>query len=137
MGILGSALGRAVAGTAHAAGQMANKYIDEELSINRAQALADIQRANGQRMREDEDAFVNDPTRVARDRTRKRDDVMAAGKATRDAELEGLTDPAYQGAKRTKAEQDAAAARKEKVTDIEATTPAEVSVRAAAVQATR
>lgn len=127
MGILGSAMGRAIAGGAQAAGQMANQYITEELSIQRAQALADIQRANGQRMREDEDAFNNDPTRVARDRQRKRDDALAAGKTARDVELEGLTDEGYQGAKRTKAEQDAAAARREKVADIEAATPAEAT----------
>lgn len=135
MGILGSALGRAVAGGATAAVQLSNKYIDEELSIQRAQALADIQRANGQRMREDEDAFQNDPTRVARDRQRKRDDALAAGKTARDVELEGLTDPNYQGAKRTKAQEDAAAARREKVADIEATTPAEVNRTAQTAEA--
>lgn len=127
MGILGTAVGRAIAGGAQAAGQLANKYIDEELSIQRAQALADIQRANARVMREDEDAFQNDPTRVALNRQRMRDDALAAGKTARDVELEGLNDPNYQGAKRTKAAADAAAARREKVADIEATAPAEAS----------
>lgn len=135
MGILGTAVGRAIAGGAQAAGQLANKYIDEELSIQRAQALADIQRANARVMREDEDAFQNDPTRVARDRQRKRDDALAAGKTARDVELEGLNDPNYQGAKRTKAAEDAAAARREKVADIEATTPAEVARQGAMSEA--
>lgn len=125
MGILGSAFGRALSGAAGAAGVMANKYLDDEIATNRAQALADIQRMNGQRMREDEDAFANDPTRVARDRNRKRDDAMAAGKTARDVELEGLTDPTYQGAKLTKADDDAKDATRRKGDEMKTLAPVE------------
>ena len=63
----------------------------------RAQALADIQRANARVMREDEDAFANDPTRVARNRAnnsrlktavKKAEEAIAGGnKAAAEAAL--------------------------------------------------
>jgi len=55
MGILGTALGRMVHGT----GQLANKYIDESLAQQRAQALADIQQA----MQVKSDQYLNSPER--------------------------------------------------------------------------
>lgn len=108
MGLLGSAFGRALAGGGSAAASIAGKFIDEEIAMNRAQAMAELQRATGKAMLEDRDAFENDPTRLERNRTNKALDVTSAAQATRDAEIAGLNDPNYRGAKRKAADEDAA-----------------------------
>lgn len=126
MGILGSAFGRALSGAAGAAGAMANRYIDEELTQQRAQALADIQRRNAQGMREDADAFDNDPKRVERNREKARQDALATGRTTREVELEGLNDPALAAARTAKGDREAKDATRRKVEEIDTLTPAEV-----------
>lgn len=125
MGLLGSALGRAVAGAGAGVASLAGKYIDEDLAMKRAEAMADLQRRTAGAIREDEDAFRNDPARVARDRENKRQDVLAAGSAARESELAGLNDAGLQGARRKAKDDDAAADRGRRVADLEATAPAE------------
>jgi len=68
MSILGSAVGRALAGGGAAVASLASKYIDEDLAQQRMQAHAELQRLTAKNIREDDDAFRNDPTRIARDR---------------------------------------------------------------------
>lgn len=126
MGLLGSAFGRALAGGGGAAATIAGKFIDEEIAMNRAQAMAELQRAAGKAMLEDRDAFENDPTRLARNRQTKADDVAAAAQAARDAEIAGLNDPNYRGAKRRVADEDAADTTRRAAEAAKVLTPLEV-----------
>lgn len=94
--------GRVVAGAvgagAGALSSLASRYIDEELTQQRAQALADIQRENSLRTEREMDAQKNTPERLARDRETARQDVLAKGRATRESVTEGVSDTAYQDA---------------------------------------
>lgn len=83
MGLLGSAFGRGLAGASAAGASIANRYIDEQLATQRAQAFADIQRTNAGKIREDDDAFRNDPTRLARNRGTARDDAVSVAETAR------------------------------------------------------
>ena len=98
MGLLGSAMGRALAGAGSAAADIGNKYIDQQLALQRAQVLEDLRIQSAGKIREQDDAFRNDPTRVARDRANKVADVTAEGGARNQVTLEGerarATDPA-------------------------------------------
>ncbi len=121
-----SILGRLVGGAAQAGAQIAMKYVDDQIATQRAQMLAELQRTTAGQIREDEDAFRNDPTRVERDRARKAADIEAEGKVRRGQRVAELTDPDLATAEATKAERDAADKRRREVEDIEAKTPAEV-----------
>jgi hypothetical protein len=81
--------GRAAAGFGGAVADIANKYIDNDVATQRAQAIADIQRASGMQQLQDADAFRNDPTRVSRDRANKVADITAEGTARSSVELAG------------------------------------------------
>lgn len=74
MGLMGSAFGRALAGGGEAAAKLTNKWIDEDLAQQRAQAIADIQRNSAKATRADVDAemVANRP----RDVQWKREDVL-------------------------------------------------------------
>lgn len=122
-----SIFGRLVGGAAQAGAQIANKYIDDQIATQRAQMLAELQRTTAGQIREDDDAFRNDPTRVQRDRDRRTADIEADGKVRRQQKVADLTDPDLVTAESTKAERDAADARRRRVDDITATTPAEVN----------
>lgn len=98
---------RSLMGAAGAAGAgIAAKYVDDEIATNRAQMLAELQRKTAGLMREDADAFENDPNRVARDRLRRREDTLAGADTAREVALRDLTDPALRGAKRAVADED-------------------------------
>ena len=127
MGLMGSALGRALSGAGEGVSRLGGKYIDEELAQQRAQALADIQRATAGKMRGDEFAFQNDPTNVATRNATARTTALAAGAAGREAELQGLNDTGYQGAKRSKADSDAADDTRRKGESIDALAPKEAA----------
>lgn len=118
---------RLVGGAAQAGAQIANKYLDDQIATQRAQMLAELQRTTAGQIREDDDAFRNDPTRVARDRDRRAADIEAEGRVRRGQKVADLTDPDLVAAESTKAERDAADARRRRVDDITATTPAEVN----------
>lgn len=104
-----SLFGRALAGAGKEAANIASKYVDDDLAARRAQLLADLQVQTAGRMRADEDAFRNDPTRIERDRATKVADVTAVGGAQNQVALEGerarATDKPLQDAL-TKAETD-------------------------------
>lgn len=117
---------RLVGGAAQAGAQIANKYLDDQIAAQRAQMLAELQRTTAGQIREDDDAFRNDPMRVQRDRDRRAADIEADGKVRRQQKVADLTDPDLVTAESSKAERDAADARRRKVDDITATTPAEV-----------
>ena len=89
MGLLGSALGNALGGFGAAAEDLGNRYIDQNLQLQKAQALADLQRVTAGNIRSDEDAFRNDPTRVARDRGNRVADITAEGDARNATALKG------------------------------------------------
>lgn len=132
MGLLGSALGRAMAGAGGAAAGLANKYIDEEIANRRSEFLAQLQRGNAEHAAEVQfglakrtEEYTQSPEVQGRRRDNAGAATVAAAAATRQGELEGLNDTEYQGARRSKADQDAADATARSVRDIEARTPAE------------
>jgi hypothetical protein len=86
--------GRALAGIGEGAAAVANKYIDEDLAQQRAQAIADITRTSANQQRADADAFNNDPARVERDRARKVADIQAEGGAKGEVELQNAINTA-------------------------------------------
>lgn len=135
MGIMGSALGRALGGFGAGVSALANKYIDEDLAKQRAQALADIQLATAGKMREQEDAFRNDPNRLERDRANRRADALSAGKTAREVEMEGLNDTGLQDKKLEVAGKTAEFNRGEKVKDVTALAPAEAAAEAGKAKA--
>lgn len=98
-----SFMSRALYGLGEASSNLANKYIDESLAQERAAALAAIQVQTAQTIREQSDAFNNDPMRIARDRGNKVADIEAEGGARNKVQLEGLraqeTDPALNKAR--------------------------------------
>jgi hypothetical protein len=126
MGIMGSMFGRALGGLGASVATMANKYIDEDLAQQRAQAMADIQLATAGKIRQADDDFKNDPTRIARDRATKREDALAAGATGREVEMAGLKDTGLQDARHAAAAKTQEFNRGEKVKDIQTLTPYEV-----------
>lgn len=60
-----SLFGRALAGIGEGAENIANKYIDEDLATQRAQAIADIQRTSSLQTMQATDAYNNSPERQA------------------------------------------------------------------------
>lgn len=122
-----SIFGRLVGGAAQAGAQLANKYVDDQIATQRAQMMAELQRRTAGQVREDDDAFRNDPTRVQRDRDRRAEDVKADSVARRGERVADLTDPTLTTAEAAKAERDAADKRRRDVADIEAKTPAEAA----------
>jgi hypothetical protein len=84
----------ALAGIGEAAASLSNRYIDDEILRNRQQAFLDMQRRNTQQTRADEDAFRNDPERIARDRTNKVIDTTSVGDAQNDVRLRGMRNEA-------------------------------------------
>jgi hypothetical protein len=157
MSLLGSTFGRALAGGAKAGAGIAAKYIDDEIARNRAQAIADIQRANASGMRQDADAFtqgnrardmaqeretalsrgttaqevelsrLNNDQLYNRAREIKAGDISAEAAARRTADTETMNDAGYQGAKRATADADADAEIKRKLKAGEALLPQEVN----------
>lgn len=77
MSLLGSALGRGIAGVAGGAQSLASKYIDEELAAQRAQALEDMKFASAKRLEE----FQQSPEVQGRRRDNATADTVAAGAA--------------------------------------------------------
>ena len=74
MNLLGSAAGRMLAG----AGQIANKYIDQDIELQKAQALEDIRFNSAKRTEE----YVQSPEVQARRRANTSADTIAAGEAS-------------------------------------------------------
>lgn len=111
MGLLGSAFGRALAGGGKGAAELANKYLDDELIQQRQQAFLDMQRVSRNQERADADAFNNDPARVERDRQRRRDDALAAGKTAEEVQLSANTNQPLQQSRRDLKAGDAAGDR--------------------------
>lgn len=122
MGILGSAFGRALAGAGQAGAAIANKYIDEDLAKQRAQAFADIQHANTVRAEEYQQSA---PVQERRASNAANQTLLQAA-AGRKAKTEGMGDAGYQAA--LDAESDAETGRKVKSANqvLEGTTDAEV-----------
>jgi len=81
MSMLGSALGRGLAGLGSAMSEVGSKYIDQNLAIQRAQALADIQRISAVQQTKDIDTYTNSPERREAMRTQASADTVAAGGA--------------------------------------------------------
>lgn len=78
-----SLMGRALGGIGVAGGQLASKYIDEELAQRRAQFLADLQQQSMERA----DAYTNSPERRGRLRGEAALDTTASAAATDAAAL--------------------------------------------------
>jgi hypothetical protein len=113
----------ALAGAAQAGDQILTKYIDEDLAAKRAQMLADLQRKNAGLMRQDEAAFSDQRAPVLREQAKA--DVLSRAEAARQAELAGLNDQTYRGAKRAAADEEAAADTKRKADSTRALMPVE------------
>lgn len=134
MGIMGSAFGRALGGFGAGVATLANKYIDEDLAKQRAQAMADIQVATAGKIRQADAEFSD--KRAPIERERKRDDALAAGATAREVELAALNDATLQGTRQQVQGKNNEFARGEKVKDITAISPAEAEAAAASVRAT-
>lgn len=131
----GFMLAGAVAGLGSGIASIAGKYIDAEMAQEKAEALAALQVRTAQTIREQDDAFKNDPTRVARDREKKRQDVLAAGAAARESELAGLNDANLQGARRSQKDSDAADETRREAERTQALTPYQVAQERARAEA--
>lgn len=109
----------ALAGASSAGAEIANKYLDEKILRDRAQVLAELQRQSAKTIREDDDAFKNDPTRIARDRENRVADVQAVGTAQSEVALAGerakVTDERLNQGRRDQAARDAALAHQTKI----------------------
>lgn len=91
MGILASGLGRGLAGLGAGMSDIANKYIDQNLALARAQAIADIQRtSNVQQAGEMQDLAV-DPTRREATRQQAALDTASQSEAAQAAALSTAT----------------------------------------------
>ena len=112
MGMLGSSLGRGLAGAARGAGSLADKYIDEELAANRAKMLEELRRTSATNIRNDDFAFKTDPGNVGKMRDIRAGDIEAEGKATRGQRVAALNDSELVTAESTAAERAAADARR-------------------------
>lgn len=127
MSLLGSALGRGLAGGARATEEVANRYIDADLAQKRAQALADIQHASAVKL----DQYQMSPERQGALRENERQGVLSKAEAAREAELAGLNDTALQGARTARGDADATAATRRKIdgrkTELTELTPAEIA----------
>lgn len=84
-----SIFGRLVGGAAQAGSQIAMRYVDDQIATQRAQMMAELQRRTAGQVREDDDAFRNDPTRVQRDRERRSADIASEGSARNKTDLAG------------------------------------------------
>lgn len=118
-----SLFAKAVGAVAGAGANVMNKYVDERLAQQRAQFMAELQRTTATNIRNDDWKFKTDPTNVEALRGIKAGDIEAEGKARRGQKVADLTDPDLVTAESTKAERDAADARRRKVADYEAETP--------------
>lgn len=116
MSLMGTALGRGLAAAAGGAVETINKYIDNELMMQRAQATADIQRNSNMQEYTDKDAFAHDPTRVARNLSEATNSTVAAGNAARQVKVADLQDPNLTSLTRQKKLDDATAAHDQGIT---------------------
>ncbi len=132
MGLMGSALGRGLAGAGEAASGLANKYIDQELAAEKARMLADLQHNSAVKL----DQYNMSPERQAKLRTNATDATLAQGDATRQSELAGLKDEPYQAALKGKEDSDAAADTQREIDKIKALTPAQIEAKNAATKGT-
>lgn len=132
MGLLGSALGRGIAGAGAAAGSLANKYIDEELAANKAKMLADLQHSSAVKL----DQYNLSPERQAQLRTNATDATLAQGDATRQSELAGINDADYQAGVQGKKDSDATAETRREIAKLQAMTPAQIEAKNAATKGT-
>lgn len=82
--LFGSVAAGAIGGGAAAVTDIANKYLDQQLQQQRAQALAEIQRTYALKTEQDLDAYRNSPER----RQSQRDQAALDAKAAAAAELE-------------------------------------------------
>lgn len=98
---------RAMGAVGRAGGQMANRYIDEDLAMKRAQFMADLQHNNMVRA----DEYQNSPERRGKLREQAAQDTIAAGAATDTAAVNRLNNPQLNDATQAKAERDARTAR--------------------------
>lgn len=99
MSLLGTALGR----MAHGASQVANKYIDEEMLLNRQQALEELKHASAVRL----DQYQNSPERRGRLRAEEALDLEAKNAAALRSKTAEATDETLQSALRKNTAEDA------------------------------
>lgn len=85
---MGFSIGRALGGAGNALGEIANKYIDQDLAMQRQQAFLDMQRASNQQAMTDKDTFENDPARRTRMAQLNAQDITISGKAKGAVDLE-------------------------------------------------
>ena len=122
MGLLGSALGRGIAGAGEAASGLANKYIDQELAAEKAKMIAQLQHDSAVKI----DQYNLSPERQATLRQNTTDATLAQGAATRQSELAGINDTAYQAGVQGKKTADATADTDREIAKIKVMTPAQI-----------
>lgn len=125
-----SLFGRAAAGIGAAAAQTANKYIDEAIQTERAQALADIAHANMVRG----DEYNLSAPRQEKLRQNASDAALSQAAAARRGVVEGTTDTAYQSALDTNAERDTGRELTKQKTILQELTPARIAAEKAVLE---
>lgn len=85
---MGFSVGRALGGAGQALGEIANKYMDQELLLQRQQAFLDMQRLSNQQSMADKDTFENDPARRGRMAELAAQDIKVTGRAKGAVDLE-------------------------------------------------
>lgn len=126
MALLGSALGRALAGAGGAAAEIGSRYVDQQLMLQRAQALEELRRASAIAM----DQYNLSEPRQARLRDIDAQATKSQARAGREAELEGYQDESFQGARRAHADAEAQAETGRRIkgrkAELEELTPTEI-----------
>jgi hypothetical protein len=108
-----SIFARALSGAAQGVAQVTNKWIDEELTQQRAQFMAELQRSNASAMRGDQAAFEDQraPVRLAQEQAR----ALAMGQTAAEVETANLSNPELNAARRTRADEDTSAATQREI----------------------
>lgn len=88
-----SLFSRALAGAGGAVSELGNKYLDQQLQTQKAQALAELQRSYAVQTEKDLDAVRNDPARRDRLRAEAGKDAAVASAAALEADAARATDP--------------------------------------------
>lgn len=132
MGLLGSAFGRGLAGAAAGVSSLASKYIDEEITANRAKMLEELR--HGSMVKADQ--YNLSAPRQALLRQNAADATAAQGKAADAASLARLNNTELQGAQKTRMDSDATDQTARKVSEIEAMTPAQIKAVNSTIEGT-
>ena len=96
MGFMGSAFSQGLGGLGAGMSEIGNKYIDQALTLQRAQALVEMRRKSENDTRADTFAFENDPANVATASATSRTKALAAGQSAQAVALSAASNEPLQ-----------------------------------------